>query len=86
MEQITSSKDQGCTFYFVDQQEVFIHALEDPFVSLLTSTKTMNVAVFINHGCQIHLNSKWSIFIFFFLFEESERRKQSNSHFIFWLH
>ena len=58
------------------QGELYVHALEDPFSTLLQSSRKVGFVVFMHYSYQSQLEFELPTFKFFFLFEENERKLQ----------
>jgi hypothetical protein len=79
-------KDEASLSPFSHQPEVHTHVFEDPLIGLLETFVKVDFVVFMDYGCQFQVEIEFPALKFFFLFTENERREQSSSHLLVWLH
>ena len=79
-------KDKASLSLFSHQPKVHTHVFQDPFVSLLETSVKGDFVIFMDYGCQFQVELKLPTLNLFFLFDDNERRKQSSTHLLVWLH
>jgi hypothetical protein len=75
--------NEGNVFLFVDLQDrVVYHDFEDSFAVLLEPLGEVNCAKFIKFEGEFRFHIELPVFKFLFMFEKSERRKQSSNYWL----